>query len=308
MCLRPKAIVNRHYLKLCDGDHNASFDRYGYKHDFFVKVDCGLCVECLRKYQSTWSRRLIDEYTYYCKSHPKSTVGFCLLTIAPKYYDDFMKSPNAFVRRFLERYRKRYGCSFKHWITSEYGEKRGRLHFHMISFGMLCGVSDLEKLWSYGWCSVSSLRGPQGITYVSKYVTKFVDKFGSLFLDPDKKSYRWISPGIGKSYSLDYDNRYAHFHRGDPVFMRFNDNGSPAVLPRYYYDKLFSPIDLCRRREAFFDSLLDLPMPPYRVNKHYYNDLLSYFIKLRELGGYPLFLSTQFTKLNLQEKYHYFYG
>lgn len=314
MCLRPNIIVNRHYLKICDSDRLRALKLYGQRPDFYIKVDCGICIECQKKRGANWRTRLLDEYSYYVKRFPDNKIHFCTLTYAPEYYERFKDNPEKSVRLFLERYRKRYGKSFRHWICSEYGEKKGRLHLHMIAFGALFDIEELRSLWSYGRVDMQTLKGPQGLTYVSGYITKVV-KNGKqskdnipLFIPKDKKTYVWTSPRFGLAYSLDYTNRFFHTQNGKLVYLRQRDNGAPFAIPRYYMNKIFSPIDLYNRRSQYFDSLFSLPKPPFKVLNHYYDDFVSYLKKVHKLGGTPLILSTQFNLLNFDEKLIYFYG
>lgn len=314
MCLRPNIIINRRYLKVCDSDRLRALKLYSQRPDFYIKVDCGLCIECQKKRGSNWRTRLLDEYFYFSVKHPDAKIHFCTLTYSPQFYDIYKDDPSRSVRLFLERYRKRYGKSFKHWITSEYGTKKGRLHLHMIAFGALFDIDELRSLWSYGRVDMQTLKGPQGLTYVSGYITKVVkgDKLSSdnlpLFIPKNKKTYVWTSPKFGLGYALDYSNRRFHTQNGKLIYLRQRDNGSPFAIPRYYLDKLFSPVDLYNRKQLYFNSIFSLPKPPYKVLNHYYNDLASYFRKVHSFGGTPLIMSTQFNLLNFDEKLIYFYG
>lgn len=309
MCLRPRFIVNRYYLKLTHGDVLHAQYLYGKNVDFYIKVGCGLCVECVSRSAQCWAQRLCDHYEYLLKNgYDKSKVSFVTLTCAPEFYDDFKKSPNVFVRRFLERYRKRYGRSFDHYIVSEYGEKRGRLHFHMVAFGMLCNAIELRKLWFYGRVDLQVLKGDEGLGYIAGYVNKKMKEEGDLFVDPNKKSYRWVSPGLGKAYTMDYDRRSFHIQHGHPVPFRMSSNGAPIPLPRYYYDKIFSSIDKYNLKRLYFEEQLSFPKPPYRVHRRYFTDVVSYFRELHALGGYPLLSFAQLRILNVSQLNSYFYG
>ena len=312
MCLRPRVIVNRYYLKRCSGDHIMAESLFGSANDFYIKVDCALCVECQQKRGKQWRTRLLDEYHYHLKMFPDSKVMFCTLTVEPRYYKWFTEHTNYAVRLFLERYRKRYGISFKHFITSEYGEKRGRLHLHMIGFRMLCNVRELRDLWKYGRVDMQTLKGPQGLTYVSGYITKIVrgDKLTGesipYFIDEDKKTKVWVSPGLGLHYSLDPKIREWHFSGSYPRYVRVRDNGSPFAIPRYYLPKIFSPVDLARRRMSFLAQQSELPRPPFKVYNRFYNDIESYFKRLHDIGGSPLLLSPQFDLLSFNQKQLYY--
>lgn len=304
MCLKPNIIINRHYLKICNDDKSKALSHFGNALDFYVKVDCGLCIECIQKRGKLWRTRLLDEYHYYTDNFPDKKIQFCTLTIAPEYMHLFNTRASAqkCIRLFLERYRKRYGCSFRHFICSEYGEKRGRLHYHMIGFGMLCNFKELASLWKYGRVDMQTLKGPQGLTYVSGYITKVVkaDKLTHLqpfFIERDKKTYVFVSPGLGLNYCLDQFNRDWHFSGKYPRYVRVRDNGTPFALPRYYLDKIFSPIDLCRRKNDYNTQLTELPKPPFIAHKRYFDDLASFADYVRSIGGDPTLHPLQFNLL-----------
>ena len=54
------------------------------------------------------------------------------------------------VRRFLERWRKKYKKSVKHWLVTELGRKfTERIHLHGILFTNEDDKT-IEKLWKYG--------------------------------------------------------------------------------------------------------------------------------------------------------------
>lgn len=300
MCLRPRLIINRHYLKVVNNSVSGAISLFGTAPDFYVKVDCGLCVECQKKRGNSWKTRLLDEYHYHVNNFPERKVIFGTLTIAPAFmhlFDEPHKVKKQ-MRLFLERYRKVYGCSFRHYITSEFGEKRGRLHFHFIGFGMLCNITELSRIWGFGRVDMQTLKGPQGLTYVSGYITKIVkgDKLSKesipFFIDKSQKTMLWVSPGLGKAYCLDDDIRHFHVQHGKPVFVRQRDNGLPYGIPRYYMDKLFSPIDLSRRKQDFFAQSLELPKPPFKAHKRIFQDFISYVNYVKSIGGAPLLTLT----------------
>lgn len=298
MCLAPRLIINRHYLKICGNNKHGAVSCFGSAPDFYVKVDCGLCVECQKKRGNNWKTRLLDEYHYHVTKFPDDKVIFGTLTIAPAFMDRF-DTPvkvDKEIRKFFERYRKMFGCSFRHYLTSEYGEKKGRLHFHFIGFRMLCNIHELRRLWPFGRVDMQTLKGPQGLTYVSGYITKIVkgDKLSKdsipFFIDKEKKTKVWVSPALGKDYTLDSVNRSFHIQRGRPVYIRQHDNGLPFGIPRYYMDKLFSPIDLARCKSDWFNQMYELPKPPFKAHKRIFNEFVSYVDYVKSIGGAPLLM------------------
>lgn len=303
MCLSPNLIINRHYLKICDNDKSRVLSHFGSAPDLFIKVDCGLCFECQKKRGNHWRTRLLDEYHYRRKMYPDEKVSFITLTFDTPSLKRFRDCPEKAVRLFLERYRKRYGKSVRHFITTEFGEKRGRLHLHMIAWSPLCNAKELRLLWSYGRIDMQTLKGPQGLTYVSGYITKVVQggKLSSnipLFIDYEKKTKCFVSPGFGKQFIFDPEKRNLVYQKGTPHYVGVRDNGSPFAYPRYYY-RIFSPLDLIRKKQSYFADTLQLPQPPYKVLNRYFDDFGQYLDYLHSLNGNCVLLPIQFTQLNL---------
>ena len=315
MCIAPRIIVNRHYVKLA-GSSSEAINIFRGRADLFLLLDCGRCLPCQRKIQNNWRIRLIDEFKYMVARDPdtRMRIFFVTLTIAPKYYvsSDPQYGLKLF-KLFRERYRKLYGCSLRYWVTTEYGEKRGRLHLHAIFFNPLCDATQLPELWKYGRCDMSvvgySPKNPdldpeKGIAYVTTYITKTVD---SWFINWDERSRHRCSPGLGLAYCLDPASRKFHNQSGG-IFFRVDETGKyPMALPRYYVDKLFSPVDKYRRKMENLHRITSLPVGPFTVGKRIFYDLPSYWRFLRSIGGTPVLTSDQFDCLSDELKNIYLY-
>lgn len=311
MCLRPRFIVNRKYIKLAGSPVDA-ISMFAHAPDLYVLVDCGNCLPCQKKRSNMWRQRLIDEFTYLVAKDPDVAhrVYFVTLTIAPNFYINNVKHVYTLFKKFRERYRKRYGKSLRYWVTTEYGEKRGRLHLHAIFFDPLFNGYELYDLWSYGRVDMSVVgdspkntdRDPlKGIAYVTKYVTKYCD---SWFVDPEKKATIFCSPGIGLSYVRDAKNRDFHSQHGGLRF-RLSDNNMPIGLPRYYTEKLFSPIDKFRFSKLNIERLNNPPEFPIKIGKQIFYNFESYLTFINSIGGYLPLTPAAFKKLKPIEQILY---
>lgn len=309
-CFAPRMIVNRKYVRMA-GSLQAAIrqfvpvvqGRYTYvPRDFYLVVRCGMCLDCQRYRSTMWTTRLLHEYEF-VPVEKRNKVKFVTLTIAPRVYTDFKRDASYMIRKFLERYRKAYGRSFKHFICSDYGDKRGRLHFHAIFFDALCSEFELRKLWKYGRVSMSTLRSDAGIGYVAKYITKYVE---DNFIAADKRSEVWASPGIGRSYALAESSRKFH-HQGNMLVPVTVDSTGQFFrgLPRYYRSYLFSPPELETLKSQYLDSLYQLPKPPYIVGRRQFSDLSLYFRELHRIGGHPMLLDQQYDLLTPIQKNSY---
>ena len=162
----------------------------------YVPIGCGKCMECRRQKAQSWRVRLCEElkaqqYSYFItltyndESLQKLCENFNTTdanTIAAKS-----------VRLFLERWRKKYGKSLRHWLITELGQEHDRLHLHGIFFtGKPLNNETLQSIWQYGYSDTGEYCNIRTINYIIKYVTK---------LDTTHKQYTPLimcSPGLGK--------------------------------------------------------------------------------------------------------------
>lgn len=186
---------------------------------------------------------------------------FVTFTFDDENLKRFENDPNRSVRLFLDRVRKRFGKSVRHWFCAEFGTLHGRLHYHGLLFNIepFFDPKELESLWSYGFINFQ-LADDKAAKYVSKYVTKSYSN--------GKKPPRVISSkGIGAGY---LDPKNVGFHVGkDGVYRPYLLYGSFKVpLPRYYYSKVFSEDD---KINMLIDRTLN--PPPMIVNgEKYYTE------------------------------------
>lgn len=193
---------------------------------FSTLIPCGKCLECLRDKQNEWVVRLFMESKYH------SNILFFTLTYAPEsvpelvdqdgvvYRSVFKKHLQDWFKRFRQRYKNEYGenAQLKYFITSEYGPKTKRPHYHGILFGIPKDVFNRLALaeWrsSFGYVDCQEVRmstdqqlRDKSLSNVMRYVGKYCMKgeFENPFVEQKKvlPSFRLISKGIGLQYTLD---------------------------------------------------------------------------------------------------------
>jgi len=139
------------------------------------------------------------------------------------------------IRRFLERYRKVYRVSLRHWLITDYGHRgTERLHLHGIVFDAKCSsirahrtlinFDKFRSLWSYGhvwlgWCTDRS------INYITNYITKIQD------------SKVFVSPGLGKSFLTEQVVRF--YKETLSLWIHTQYMRGKHLLPRYYMTKIY---------------------------------------------------------------------
>ncbi|MCM1042448.1 MAG: hypothetical protein NC396_08510 [Bacteroides sp.] len=234
MCLYPKLILNPKYIaNKKNGGKPAPISDIRVK---YVPVGCGNCIECKRQLARAWQVRLSEEI--------KDSQGiFVTLSFAPEELEKLCKEfdveeCNAIatiaVRRFLERYRKKYKTSVKHWLITELGHQNTeRIHLHGIIFKKMAN-EELQELWKYGNTYTGDYCNQKTINYVVKYVTKVDEKH------KDYKQKILCSPGIGRKYMERPDKNRKIFKGEDTEETYDLPNGNKVNLPIYYRNKIYS--------------------------------------------------------------------
>lgn len=249
MCLYPKIIINRKYTPT-----KKNGGRVPYMKDErtkYVAVGCGNCIECRKQIANGWRTRMLEEI----KHNPKQA-KFVTLTFTNESLEKLCKElqvteSNAIaglaIRRFLERWRKQYKKSVKHWFITELGhEGTERIHLHGI---MWTDESNeiIDQKWGYGYTYVGDFCNEKTINYIVKYVTK---------IDQDHKKFRgqiFCSAGIGRNYLTTFNaqqNTYKGINTKETYTL---NNGTKIGLPIYYRNHIYSE----EEREKLWINRLD---------------------------------------------------
>ena len=138
------------------------------------------------------------------------------------------------VRRFLERWRKKYEKSVKHWFVTELGGKfTERIHLHGIIFTDE-NEETIGKIWKYGNIFVGGYINEKTINYIVKYVSK---------KDLKHKDYTGkilTSAGIGKGYFNRNDSRLNRYKPNDTIEEYQTRQGKKIQMPIYYRNKIYT--------------------------------------------------------------------
>ena len=249
------------------------------KRVMYLPAPCGECFECRAKKKRDWLIRLNEEV-----KHQRITGGtgkFLTLTFSDKAIEDLINGidlqgrqtkekltetgyelDNAIATRavkfFLERWRRKYKKSLRHWFITELGHKgTERIHLHGFVWSDLKIdiAQEVENIWQYGhvWKGKQSNNGL--INYVNEktinYTVKYVHK-----IDHDHRYYKskiLCSPGIGHNYINTVkadDNKYLKEKTKD---YYITSKGQKIKLPTYYRNKLYSE----EEKENLWLQLLD---------------------------------------------------
>nr|UCS96100.1 MAG: DNA pilot protein [Microviridae sp.] len=234
MCLYPKLIINRKYIRNKKNGGNVPIctdDRLKY-----VTAACGYCMECRRQKARQWQVRISEEL----RENPNAI--FVTLTIDDENYKMLSKICNSkdentiakkAIRLWLERIRKTTKKSIKHWLVTELGhEATKRLHLHGIIWGENARAMCLEK-WNYGFIYVGEYVNERTANYITKYMLK---------MDEENEEFQgmvFTSAGIGSGYLKRQDAENNKYTPEKSPTYRFK-NGTKVNLPTYYRNKLMT--------------------------------------------------------------------
>lgn len=212
-------------------------------------VACGQCVGCRLERSRQWAVRIMHE----ARCHERNSfVTLTYESIAPDvdcvrcgkrvgvgslHYCDY--------QLFMKRLRREFpGARF--FMGGEYGEERGRPHFHACLFGVgfadgvyfrkspagfgLFTSDQLSRLWGHGLCAYGDVTF-ESAAYVARYVMKKVTGDGAEahYAGREPEFCRMsLKPGIGAEWFRRFGS--SDVAPGGHVVV----NGHEANAPRYY--------------------------------------------------------------------------
>lgn len=239
MCLYPKLIKNKKYTKT--KKNGGVIPPVTDERTLYVPIGCGKCIECMKQKKRNWQVRLLEEIK------TDRTGKFVTLTFNEESLQELEKDieiknlntiieneiASLAVRRFLERWRKKYKKSVKHWLITELGHNgTERIHIHGIIF--TDNVEDIRDLWKYGYIWIGDYVNEKTINYIVKYCNK---------LDIDHKGYIakiMTSTGIGKGFLNKIDSKINNYKGKNTIEYYRASNGIKLNLPIYYRNKIYT--------------------------------------------------------------------
>jgi len=243
MCLYPKLITNRKYIP--NKKNGGVIPAVSDKRVLQVPVGCGKCMECKKQKSREWQVRLQEEI------RENKNGKFVTLTFSDESIKELSKNiklegyeldneiATKAVRRFLERWRKKYKKSVRHWLVTELGSNgTENIHLHGIIFTNETAET-INKIWQYGytWIGDKSTGGyvnEKTINYIVKYINK---------VDTKHKEYNskiLTSAGIGKNYTNRKDSQKNKYNNHETKETYTTRQGIKLPLPIYYRNKIYN--------------------------------------------------------------------
>lgn len=259
MCLYPRLINNKKYTM--NKKNGGVIPAVSDKRVLLVAVGCGNCIECRKRKAREWNIRLQQEvkdnrngkfvtFTFSDEEFYKLATEKDTKDLSGYTLDNAVATKA--VRRFLERWRKKFKKSVRHWFVTELGHKgTENVHLHGIIWTDE-SIQEIRDKWKYGFIWAGYENRP---TYVNEktinYITKYILKF-----DKDHREYVpkvFASPGIGRGYT-ETENFKRHVYKGDKTITTYKlSSGAEVALPIYYRNKAFTEDE----REKLWLHLLD---------------------------------------------------
>lgn len=204
------------------------------------EVPCGSCVGCKISRAREWATRCVHEASFWKSS------GFVTLTYSDDQLPDNASLDQEELQRFFKRLRRaRGGRPFKYYACGEYGEKKGRPHYHAIIFGIEpchcplsvqaienCGCEDRQlviEAWAHGGVDRIGTVNYHSARYTADYIGKTVWKEDQNL--PRQRPFHLISLGIGRRF---VDKNASQLRETMGVTI----GGVPVGLPRYYIQRM----------------------------------------------------------------------
>ncbi|AXH77853.1 MAG: replication initiator protein [Microviridae sp.] len=252
MCLYPKIIRNRKYTS--NKKNNGIVPEIKDKRTEYVPVGCGKCMECKKQKSRAWAVRLQEEIKEN-KNGVMVTLTFTdeeIVRIEKEIpqglepYENDNEVATWAVRHFLERWRKKYNKSVKHWLVTELGHQgTERIHLHGIIF--TDHKEEIQEKWKHGYVWMGKYVNMKTVNYIIKYVNK---------IDKDHPGYNQkvlCSPGIGSRYIGTRNQERNKYNDKKTLETYVTREGVQLNLPIYYRNKIYSD----EERERLWIKKLD---------------------------------------------------
>jgi len=225
---------------------------------YSIEVPCKKCARCMERRKAEWGFRMGIEMgqsktayfvtlTYDPMNVPINKYGIKTLNNQEKINEETGEITGGDLTRYFKRLRVNESRSattwehyyngllptdkIKYYAAGEYGEQRGRPHYHAIIYN--ASQINIEKSWKYG--NVHCVPANEAtISYVMKYLDK------SLNHKHDRrkeKEFNTMSEGIGMSYIT--KNQLWHKQNLEILFVT-TIQGFKIPMPEYYRKRIFN--------------------------------------------------------------------
>ena len=273
MCLYPTLIKNRKYV--ANKKNGGLIPPIPDERVKWVAIGCQQCIECRKQKAREWQIRLQEDLKHNANAK-FITLTFsneCILKLKEQIdkkmsvdddgkltetplegYELDNEIATQAVRYFLERWRKKYKKSLRHWLVTELGHE-GTENIHLHGIVWTDNLDEVERIWQYGYVWKGKKHYNEIINYVNEktvnYIVKYVNK-----IDEKHKEYKskiLTSPGIGNGY-MKRSDWIKNVYKGTETKTTYRTkSGHDMAMPIYFRNKVYSE----KERELLWIHLLD---------------------------------------------------
>jgi hypothetical protein len=290
LCLTPFTVENSQYKFNPD------------KYTKYINVPCGKCEACLQRKSNDWFVRINweipicykcftatltyndenlvykkltkDDFAIYVK---KSDVDFFDYSEVFEYIPVvYKRDVQLFIKSLRKSLSQKLGRPYKmkYFISSEYGGKFQRPHYHciflMYDFLEVDFENEIEKFWNKGYVSFGDCA-PQIIMYTVGY---YIQK--ALIPKNADKNFTLISKGIGENYV----KTFKKWHLSDDTRFFVKNGKFTFNMPRYLRDKIYDKSVVDKRNRILQEKNLIYEDVDYRLE---YDKKLDYKRKRQKI-------------------------
>lgn len=154
---------------------------------------------------------------------------FITLTYSDQFLPENLSVNKAEMQLWLKRLRKTSGKKLRYYVCGEYGELKGRPHYHAIVFGLSSDdIKDIERSWTKGFVTIGTVTSDSCL-YVAKYIQK--QYASDVNLIGRTRPFALMSKKIGLDWAIKNQDQITSN-------LEITQQGKKVTLPRYYTQKL----------------------------------------------------------------------
>lgn len=269
--------------------------------DLKIEIPCGQCIGCRVDKTKEWAIRCVHEALTSDSSH------FVTLTYAPEHLPKNLSVSKREHQLFMKKLRKRYGKKIRFFMCGEYGESKGRPHYHYLLYNVpfhdleywrhgrdkkggqypIYRSATLEAIWGKGFVEIGELNLASA-SYTAGYIRKKIrgkqleaidsethlkpyelydSETGEIIEREPEFSIMSRRPGLGRDF---YERYGEQIRRNDDIVI----DGTRMRLPKYY-DRISERVDperhasnvLERRKRAKAQKARSRDLDPMRLRQ-----------------------------------------
>lgn len=272
----------------------------------YIEIPCGKCIGCRLKYSKEWANRCMLEAKMY-ESNVMINVTYRDEDLPfNKETGEVVLDPEDlqnFLKRLRTTWERKYGESgIRFFACGEYGDKKGRPHYHVLAFNLkihdleylkttkngdkLYYSPTMEKVWGHGNVWIGEVNW-NTCAYVARYIMKkqkgkgVKEQLKELGSVPEFTRMS-LKPGIGEPF---FQTHKDEIYKYDEISIQKRSKKkdmqyvTEKIRPSRYYDKLYDLENhefmelLKKKRKASAKAQTELEMSRTTLDRNEYLEM-----------------------------------